>query len=120
MNEWIDVHSSLSILIVVNTCSGVKQPVSIIRKCGTFSYQESVYIYEGTSTTTNPIYSMSGCEEVTRQICVTTDITYTAVLKDSWGNGWSTGSSLTIVYKGTNKEYYLSDGSSKSVSIVFK
>ena len=63
---------------------------------------------------------MSGCEEVTRQICVTTGITYTVVLKDSWGNGWSTNSLLTIVYRGTSYEYYLPDGSSRFVSMIFQ
>ena len=119
INKWIDVHSRLSQIVINNSCSDGEIRSTFIRKCGTFSYQESIYIYKGTSTTTTPIYSMSGCEEGSEKKCIAPGVTYTIIMKDSWGNGWSTGSSLTIVYRGSRYEFSLGDGPSGSATLPF-
>ena len=110
MNELIDVHDSL-----VQLPCGNKLSIIIIRTCGSWAYEESFDIYEGSSST-DSLFHQEGCSAMTTNICIN-PVVHTIVMKDSYGDGWSSGSSVTVRYQ--DQKYTYSGPTKSSLSRSF-
>ena len=110
MNKWIDVHDSL-----VQLPCGNKLSIIIIRTCGSWAYEESFDIYQGSSST-NSLFHQETCSAMTTNLCIN-PVVHTIVMKDSYGDGWSSGSSVTVRYH--DQKYTYSGPTKSSLSRSF-
>ena len=114
LNKWIDVHNSL----IQFSCLKGKILITIVRTCGSSTYQESFNIYEGNSGTES-IYGQSGCYSGTNSLSICPEF-HTIVMRDSGYNGWSSGSRVTLRYQDQSYTYYGPSKSSYSRSETFQ
>ena len=74
--------------------------VELDRHCGLWPGEESIDIYEGTGTNLgSPLYTQLECTNVETYLCMN-PVKYTIMLHDSYGDGWSIGSSLYMSHDG--------------------
>ena len=92
--------------------------ITIVRTCGSYASEESFDIYEGSESTSSSIFHQGSCSAMTTKVCIN-PVVHTIVMKDSYGDGWSSGSSVTIRYQDESYTYTVASGSSRSETFQF-
>ena len=116
MNLYIDTHINLRRLLGV--CYGNEILIEIIRTCSDWENEESFDIYEGSSSTSSPIFRQGTCYSNTYNICIN-PVVHTIVMRDSYGDGWSSGSSITVRYQDQSYTYSGPNASYLSETLQF-
>ena len=76
--------------------------VHVVRTYGSWGYEESMYIYEGATTTGTYVYSLLGSAGAKdEEVCFSPGL-HTIQMKDTYGDGWSTGSFLYLYVGGVS------------------
>ena len=91
--------------------------IEIIRTCGDWENEESFDIYEGYSRT-DSLFHQETCSAMTANLCIN-PVVHTIVMKDSYGDGWSGGSRVTLRYKDQSYSYSGPSRSSRSETFHF-
>ena len=82
-------------------CAEGEVAVTFQRTTKLYAYEESLNIYFGTSATGTPVYTLAGSGLANNHVYDPTSHclaygTYTAQMSDSYGDGWTSGSKLSI------------------------
>ena len=82
-----------------------------------------MYLYQGSSASGTAVYTLigvSGDTSKVEEVCLN-PVEHTLLMTDTYGDGWSTGSSVTITVSGlTIGTYRLATGTSSTASVVFE
>ena len=93
--------------------------VHVIRTYGYYAYEESFFVYQGSSATGTAVYSLLGDDGAKNEDACFPMGVVTFVLKDAWGDGWSTGSNLYLSIEGIDLgTFHLSTGKEWITSIT--
>ena len=115
MNTYIDTHITLRRLLGI--CYSNEISITIIRTCGSWPGEESFDIYEGSGSTSSSIFHQETCSAMTTNLCIN-PVVHTIVMRDSYGDGWSSGSRVTIRHQ--DKSYTYTGPSSSFRSETFQ
>lgn len=85
--------------------------VHVIRTYGYYAYEESFFVYQGSSATGTAVYSLLGNDGAKNEDACFPMGVVTLVLKDTFGDGWSSGSNLYLSIEGIDLgTFHLSTG----------
>ena len=100
-------------------CESGMAKVHMIRTYGYYAYEESFYVYQGSTTTGTAAYSLAGGSgNKDEDVCFPTGL-ITIVLKDTWGDGWSSNSYLYLSIEGIDLgTFHLSSGSQATSTLT--
>ena len=100
------------------TIPGMLQ-IQVARTCGiTAPEEESFAIYEGEDVSSEPVYSMTGCEAGTQEIWIK-PVLHTIVLIDSGSNGWDSGSKVELLYRIISLPFEMKEGDMLTLTFNF-
>ncbi|KAK8812362.1 hypothetical protein WA158_007596 [Blastocystis sp. Blastoise] len=104
MRQFISLISILGLISLVQSeCTASSLPFVLRRKFGYYAYEESWKIFQGTDITGTLIHEGAGTTSdnyVSKDydVCLQLDTIYTLAMYDSYGDGWTSGSYLSINY----------------------
>ena len=86
-------------------CTSGQFEYTLVRTTSLYGAEESLNLYLGSDTSASPVYtesagSLAASSTYTSTQCLTPG-SYTAVMEDTFGDGWSSGSQLEISQSGT-------------------
>ena len=116
MDTYIDTHFNLRRLLGI--CYSNDTLITIVRTCGSYASEESFDIYEGSESTSSSIFHQGRCSAMTTNLCIS-PVVHTIVMRDSYGDGWSSGSRVTIRHQDQSYTYTGPSGSSRSETFQF-
>ena len=101
-------------------CQSNEINVSITRYYTSWAYEESLYVYKGTSSSGPQVFSLTGSSSGTYyySLCMERGQTYYITLHDSYGDAWSSDSYVSFSYNG-NSIFYGHLSSSYSDAYTF-
>ena len=91
--------------LVACECPAGQTSFILVRMTSSYASEESLNLYLGSDTSANPVYtesvySLASSTTYSSTRCLSYGA-YTAVMGDSYGDGWSSGSRLEIMFAGS-------------------